>query len=113
MGFESASRETDRKNVGLTGKVEHFSRAHETSDGLTSLAEGIIKEHDDRRRGELVSSLGVMLNEIGVPETYLEDLDEEQKGQVSMIVAKYLDAVIALDSQAKMRYKKELAQVLG
>ncbi|TXH01485.1 MAG: hypothetical protein E6P95_01785 [Candidatus Moraniibacteriota bacterium] len=113
MGLESASKRVERYGVGLTGKVEHFSRSHEAADASTSLAEGIITEHDDERREELVSSLNMMLNEIGVPATYLEDLHEEQKDQVNRIVAGYLGAVIALDSQAKIRYKKELAQVLG
>lgn len=113
MGFESSAlQEANRKNTGLTGKVEHFSRAYE--EGIKpTLAEGIILEHDDKKKEELVGSLNMMLNEIGMPETYLEDLDEEQKDRVNMIVAKYRDAVITLDSEAKIRYKKELAQVLG
>lgn len=113
MGFESAPKRVEKENIGLTGKVEHFSRSYEEAEGPTSLAEGIIAEHDSQKREELVGSLNMMLNEIGVPETYLEDLDEGQKNQVNVIVAKYRDAVIALDSQAKIQYKKELAQVLG
>ncbi len=54
-----------------------------------------------------------MLNEIGVPETYLEDIDEEQRHQVHMVVVRYLDAVVALDTEAKVRCKKELMQILG
>ncbi len=113
MGFESVPKGVDGKNPGLTGKVEHFSRSYEGERGVVSLVENIIVEHDDNRKGELVSCLNTMLNEIGVPETYLEDLDEGQKDRVNEIVTKYLNAVIALDSQAKIRYKKELALVLG
>ena len=114
MSFEYGSpKAIQKEGLGVSGKVEHFSRVSSVADENVSLVESIIVEHDSKQREALIGSLNTMLNEIGVPETYLEDIDEEQRHQVHMVVVRYLDAVVALDTEAKVRCKKELMQILG
>ncbi|MFZ3031542.1 MAG: hypothetical protein WA082_00715 [Candidatus Moraniibacteriota bacterium] len=100
---------------GMPKSSQEFEEQEQLALAGLAAIEAVIVDSDTNERQALVSALSKMMDLIGVPSTALEELDEEGKNQVNMMVNRYFsDLATTLDSNgAKAVFKKSLTQLLG